>query len=1425
MNTSHSLLRALSPIGLALALTLVALVTLGLAASPLSALVAPPTPAPPAPTEEDVIPGPFGQWGLVEDALRAVPRPRLGARALNPYVQPAAGEDSCQRWPYGSPDQNFGYLSDVQWTPASPGVPAQAWAVGFDLMTYRGLAMRWDGSAWQRTPLPAGAGLISKVSPLSVNDVWAAGESFIHWDGTAWSIAGSLESGEADTVLTLQMLSPTLGFAGTFAGYTYTWDGATWTRGEKISPFDVQALYMFDAQNGWAVGQQGVLLRCHNGEWSRVYSPVSHHLLGITFVSPDNGWIVGTRGTFLHWDGRAWTPVSVPEASATLAVAMRSATDGWAVGELGKVFRWDGHTWTRVEVADVANILLTSVAATSSANAFIVGSNGTVLRWDGRAWTPIILYTRAPVFLHDACMATATDGWAVGDNGYLLHWDGQDWQPQEPLEGNPSLYTVDMLAPTDIWMGGAGVIAHGDGVGEWVLDEVPAMIMSVYGVPPEGIFAAGYTVGPDAVGIIYTWTPEGWEPMEMPESASLVDIRMCSSNFGFAVGLNGAILRWSGFDGAWTPVESPTNEHLYSVEFVAIDDWWIVGAHGTILHGDGQTWTVVESPLPDHLLRTVRLSNTKFVTNNELWIGGEEGALLHWDWDTRTWQVVPSNTANMISGVGGVLNGEVWAVGEFGAIVRYGPTYTIGGRVTDALSGAGLPGLEVRVASAANADAGVRTGANGVYTFPLVLPSTYTVTVATAGYSYTPTQQVVTVPPDAAAVDFTARRANTWKCWPGDEAFACSPNLAAIQPAGGGKAWAVGESGAIFYWDGARRLRVASPTGETLNGLAVLSRTDAWAVGLKGTVLHWNGISWQQVDTGDTTDLGAVAALAPDDVWVAGQDGIIRHWNGSAWQTVPSGTDDTLLSLSMPSATDGWAVGGRADMQQGLLSSVILHWDGHAWSKVFSPAEKPLMSVSMVSPTLGWAAGLDGLLRWNGSYWAMDPDAESAVFSSVNMRSATEGWATGFQQGQPAVAHWDGQTWTVSQLGVENMATGIAYVDEREQLLVGLNGLTGRRQGDGDWMMRELNLGDSGMSVDALAPNDVWMTTMDGSVLRWDGTQWNMQAEKLTSSGNIIRTYAADDVWLGAYDGYVGHWDGTQWTNLGEQTDKIINHVMKVGPNDVWASGGRFIVQDDAFVPFPELMQWNGSAWTRPDLGDLKTMFSGMVNFGPNDIWVSGYGGVMLHYDGHTWSSDLIGGETDYILSLAGRAPNDIWGVGVGGAIVHYDGTAWQNVESPTELQLGELKLLPDGTGWAAGWDIARFDGQQWRLERSPTGKLMMSLALTSDHDGWAVGAEGVKLCLGPSYSARGAVTDQSGEPLVGVEIYSSQSEVVFTDVDGSFVFGDLAADSITITPTLKGWVFGPPSRTFTAPPAAEGLDFTAQRYYPVYLPLVCKQN
>lgn len=1393
-------------------------------------------------TEPEVLSGPLATWPPPSDPQRMPPAPLLGARAADPNAPPsleaaaalaASGDSSWQRWPFGSPDQTGGYLSDVKWVPADPATgPAEAWAVGFDLATYDGLALHWNGETWARTPLPPDVGMVSRLALLAPNDVWAAGETFLHWDGTAWTVGGALTPGLADTVMALQMISPTLGFAGTFQGYLYTYDGTGWTRGAKISPIDIRAIHMFDARNGWASGQQGVILRCQDGKWSQVYSPVAHALFGMSFVSPTDGWIVGWGRTFLHWDGSSWTPAVVPEGTNMYGVAMRTAADGWAAGTQGALFHWDGQSWSRSPANGQEGTLFTMVAPASSANVLAVGSGGTLLRWDGRSWTPIPLMVRPPAFFTDVGMVDAQLGWAVGRAGKIFRWDGHDWVEQPPLENENSIYSIHVNDAGLTFLSGAYILGSGDNSGDWVLQEVPEFMVSVDSVAATSTaYAAGQTTENESHAVIYRKRPgEDWGAMTVPQVPRLEGIRMFDDSYGIAVGAQGTILRWTDQDGAWIAETSPTTEELYSVEFVARDDWWIVGAHGTILHGDGESWAQVTSPLPDFLLRRVRATGSTVALGAagaaawELWICGDGGGLLHWNKLAHQWDVVPSSTVNHINSLVGPTAGGAdagtWAVGEYGTILRYVPTYTIRGTVTIAPGGEGVAGIEVRAMTPFGTGAGVRTDVGGAYTLTGVLAGTYTVTLPSSGYIVQPPYQMVNAPPSAQSVDFNVSRANSWVCWPRETPLSCVPDLLAVASAGDGTAWAVGMAGAIYFWDGSRWLRSASPTGQNLNGLAVRAPDDVWAVGLEGTVLHFDGHSWQQLTTGDDTDLGAVAALAADDVWVVGLGGKILHWNGTTWQTVPSGTQDVLRGIAMLSPNNGWAVGGTATSTQ--LSSTILHWDGTSWKVFPSPVELPVTAVVMLSPTLGWAASGQGLLRWNGSFWAIDPTAARTSYSALALRSPGDGWAIGYPDGKQALFHWDGTTWTPTLLPDWSRLLGVANTGDGKGVIVGYNGLTGHKSPGAGWALQAPELGEAAISVDAAADGEPWLAAMGGVIWRWNGTTWVEQGDSNAYLANFIKVYGPDNAWVGGIEGFVGHWDGTQWVNRGEKTDKVIYNIQQLGPNDVWAAGGMFANEGGELVPYPELMHWNGTAWTRPDLGSPRTLFRSMAVFGPADIWASGYGGFMFHYDGQAWTNYAIDTES-YILSLAGKAANDIWGVGTQGKIVHWDGASWHDAASPTEKQLGDLAVLPDGTGWAVGDDMVRLDGEQWQLVRKPTGKLLTSLVLISDHDGWAVGDNGIKLRLGPAYTAQGTVRDPSGDPLYGVAFAGSQGDVVFSDMDGTYVFDDLSAGPVTITPVRKGWVFDPPSRTITPLSVAATLDFVGRPYAPLFMPMMAK--
>jgi len=59
---------------------------------------------------------------------------------------------------------------------------------------------------------------------------------------------------------------------------------------------------LFNASDGWAVGDGGTLLRTSDGgqSWTPQVSGVSQRLESICFTSATNGWAVGQGGTVLH---------------------------------------------------------------------------------------------------------------------------------------------------------------------------------------------------------------------------------------------------------------------------------------------------------------------------------------------------------------------------------------------------------------------------------------------------------------------------------------------------------------------------------------------------------------------------------------------------------------------------------------------------------------------------------------------------------------------------------------------------------------------------------------------------------------------------------------------------------------------------------------------------------------------------------------------------------------------------------------------------------------------------------------------------------------------------------------------------------------------------------------------------------------------
>jgi hypothetical protein len=101
----------------------------------------------------------------------------------------------------------------------------------------------------------------------------------------------------------------------------------------------------------------------------------------------------------------------------------------------------------------------------------------------------------------------------------------------------------------------------------------------------------------------------------------------------------------------------------------------------------------------------------------------------------------------------------------------------------------------------------------------------------------------------------------------------------------------------------------------------------------------------------------------------------------------------------------------------------------------------------------------------------------------------------------------------------------------------------------------------------------------------------------------------------------------------------------------------------------------SSGVWTTvngPSTNDLRAVWGSS----PTDVWVVGYGGVILHLQGSSWSASN-SRPTGGFAGIWGSSATDVWAVDLADTILHWQGSSWAQVASPTNLgderDLGKL--------------------------------------------------------------------------------------------------------------------------------------------------------
>lgn len=340
------------------------------------------------------------------------------------------------------------------------------------------------------------------ASASSPNDIWAVGQSTIHFDGTKWTaFQAPFINGQNSAFLQgVVDISPTLAWAvgnsseggrGTFQQIIEQWDGKKW----KVFPnptfppnsqADLFAITSITANDIWAVGN--LVQDLSNG------GALSFNL-------------------FEHWNGTAWTPtlINTNAFEALTGVSADATNDAWAVGWVAplnagdttttRAIHWDGTEWT--DVTTPLNVghgpnQLNALLALAPNDAWAVGDSTPgkpeesatltlILHWDGTSWKVVPSPNVGPKThsqsnrLFGLTANSANDIWAFGSyfaadgSGHqmtlLLHWDGTSWEiapSPNPTKGNfldDTLFAGVTPSADNVWIfGGEAEFQNNHGI-------------------------------------------------------------------------------------------------------------------------------------------------------------------------------------------------------------------------------------------------------------------------------------------------------------------------------------------------------------------------------------------------------------------------------------------------------------------------------------------------------------------------------------------------------------------------------------------------------------------------------------------------------------------------------------------------------------------------------------------------------------------------------------------------------------------------------------------------------------------------------------------------------------------------------------------------------------------------------------------------
>jgi hypothetical protein len=117
--------------------------------------------------------------------------------------------------------------------------------------------------------------------------------------------------------------------------------------GADPAPMCVNNFFPVSADDIWVVTMFNEIFVWRGAAWQKVYEAPGE-LWDICMVSADEGWAVGEDGIVVHYKDDVFSEERLPDAATAYEVVFNRPSDGWAVGSRGVLYHWDGASWDSV---------------------------------------------------------------------------------------------------------------------------------------------------------------------------------------------------------------------------------------------------------------------------------------------------------------------------------------------------------------------------------------------------------------------------------------------------------------------------------------------------------------------------------------------------------------------------------------------------------------------------------------------------------------------------------------------------------------------------------------------------------------------------------------------------------------------------------------------------------------------------------------------------------------------------------------------------------------------------------------------------------------------------------------------------------------------------------------------------------------------